>query len=62
MKKQTATLFLLFVLIFSSLTAQTKLDSIQFFIDEKPIAVNILKKKRPGRKPHLLSECLTVRL
>ena len=40
MKKQITTLFLFFFII-SSLTAQKKLDSIQFFIDEKPIAVNI---------------------
>ena len=66
MKKQTATLFLLFVIIFSKLTAQTKLDSIQFFIDEKPIAVNIVsdfKKLFNTKKETPWQECtLTFRM
>lgn len=42
MKKSAATLFLFFIIICSNLSAQQRLDSIQFFIDEKPIAVNIV--------------------
>lgn len=41
MKKITTTLFLLFV-VFSSVLAQDKVDSIQFFLDEKPLTVSIV--------------------
>lgn len=41
MKKQSATLFLSLVFFSIQLSAQTKLDSIKFFTDEKTIAVTI---------------------
>jgi hypothetical protein len=41
MKKQTVTLFLSLVFFLIQISAQKKLDSVQFFIDERPIAVTI---------------------
>jgi hypothetical protein len=40
MKKITTTVFLLFA-VFITVVAQDKVDSIQFFLDEKPLTVNI---------------------
>jgi len=42
MKKQAITLFLFLIIIIPNLTAQAKIDSIQLFIDEKPIAVTLV--------------------